>query len=697
MNLKKITEHGSVFKIKKTASDSSEKGKLRRFVKKHPYYHLVMSAFVMNLVIETLGRHSLLAAIDFIFDFPAQFLLGTLIVGITFALSFVIPRRRFAYTFAAFVWLGIAIANCIVLCFRVTPLCAIDFILLRSTFSIIGYYLKVWQIVLASAAILLAVAGVVYIWIKSVPEKRGARRTAKVIAAFAVAAGITAGLAAVNSVFAESTGFLPDDYRTHGFAYSFCATFFDRGVDMPSDYSEEKIRSVCDDIFSEIPDRENAGGSDMPNIIFVQLESFMDISRVKGLELSEDPTPMFSRLKSNCPHGELTVPVTGCGTANTEFEILTGMSVRDFGSGEFPYDTVLQSVPCESIASNLSLLGYKTHALHNNNATFYGRNVVFSALGFDTFTSVEFMEEVTYNSIGWAHDAVLTGEIEKTLDSTGERDFIYAIAVQTHGKYPSDYSGGNIKAACSGANSGIGKRLPEIEYWINEAHEVDNFIGELTRVLSEREERTVLVMFGDHIPDLGLSAADTDNDSIYKTDYVIWDSRTCAAAGDMEPLPADEYEYADIPKHSYQLYPYVLDSIGVDMHGFGAVAVLDAYLSQSDGYRDMLRMLEYDILYGECYSSENGYSFSDMLFGACDIVVESVALDGDVITVTGKGFTPFTEIVVGENTVKTEYISPNMLRAVKNAEIGELVSVSVSDGGKLLRRGNDKFIYGPED
>lgn len=692
MIFKKATEIVSMFKGKRSAS---ERGKLKSFVKKHPNLHLVISAAVMNLIIETLGRHSLIAAIKFIIDFPLQFLLGVLIVGVTFALSFIVPRRRFAYTFAALIWFGLAVANCIVLCFRVTPLCAIDFILLKSTFSIIGYYLTVWQIVLVAAAILIAVAGVVYIWIKSDPVKRGARKVIKAVTAFVVAAGITVGFAAVNSVFAESTGFLPDDYRTNGFTYSFCATFFDRGVDMPADYSEEKVKSVCEKILSAVPDRENAVASDMPNIIFVQLESFMDISRVKGLELSEVPTPMFTRLKSNCPHGELIVPVTGCGTANTEFEILTGMNVRDFGSGEFPYDTVLQTVPCESIASNLSRIGYKTHAMHNNNATFYGRDVVFSALGFDTFTSVEFMEGVTYNSIGWAHDSVLTREIEKSLDSTAEKDFIYAIAVQTHGKYPSDYTGGSIKAFCAGTDSGFGKRLAEIEYWINEAREVDSFIGELTRVLSERQERTVLVLFGDHIPDIGLSVGDMDNGSIYKTDYVIWDSSTCVPAVDMETLSPDLWEYDDVPKQSYQLYPYVLDSVGFDMSGFGVVSVLDAYLYNTENYRDMLKLLEYDILYGKCYSSENGYSFSDISYGTCDIVIDSVSLDRDMLTVRGSGFTPFTEIVVGENTVPTEYISESMLRAVTDAGNGTLVSVSVSDGGKLLRRGNDKFINCP--
>lgn len=57
MIFKKATEIVSMFKGKRSAS---ERGKLKSFVKKHPYLHLVISAAVMNLIIETLGRHSLL-------------------------------------------------------------------------------------------------------------------------------------------------------------------------------------------------------------------------------------------------------------------------------------------------------------------------------------------------------------------------------------------------------------------------------------------------------------------------------------------------------------------------------------------------------------------------------------------------------------------------------------------------------------
>ena len=103
-----------------------------------------------------------------------------------------------------------------------------------------------------------------------------------------------------------------------------------------------------------------------PNIVCVLLESFADPSDVNFLNMSEDPIPNFHNLEANYSSGYLTVPVVGAGTANTEFEVLTGMSMQYFGTGEYPYKTILKQSDCESIASALSKIGYGTHVVHNN-------------------------------------------------------------------------------------------------------------------------------------------------------------------------------------------------------------------------------------------------------------------------------------------------------------------------------------------
>ena len=137
--------------------------------------------------------------------------------------------------------------------------------------------------------------------------------------------------------------------------------------------------------------------------------------------------------------GYYKVPSVGAGTANTEFETITGMSLHYFGPGEYPYKSILKETTCESVPYVLKNLGYSTHAVHNNEANFYGRRSVFPNLGFDTFTSEEYMaDENLQNPLGWVKDSVLTDEIIKCLDSTDSPDYVYTISVQGHGDYPSE-------------------------------------------------------------------------------------------------------------------------------------------------------------------------------------------------------------------------------------------------------------------
>ena len=97
---------------------------------------------------------------------------------------------------------------------------------------------------------------------------------------------------------------------------------------------------------------------ELPNIMFVQLESYFDPTEVEWLRFSEDPIPNLRKLYADYSSGYFKVPSVGAGTANTEFEVLTGMNMRFFGPGEYPYKTYVKTTPLESAASALSSLGY---------------------------------------------------------------------------------------------------------------------------------------------------------------------------------------------------------------------------------------------------------------------------------------------------------------------------------------------------
>ena len=193
--------------------------------------------------------------------------------------------------------------------------------------------------------------------------------------------------------------------------------------------------------------------------------------------------------------GYYKVPSVGAGTANTEFESITGMSMHYFGPGEYPYKSILRETTCESAPYVLKNLGYTTHAVHNNEANFYGRRSIFPNLGFDTFTSEEYMaRENEKNPNGWVKDEVLTDEILKCLDSTEGPDYVYTISVQGHGAYPDEQILEDPEITVSGAPTE--EENNKWEYYVNEIHEMDNFVKELTDKLADYPEDVVLVMYG---------------------------------------------------------------------------------------------------------------------------------------------------------------------------------------------------------
>ena len=172
-----------------------------------------------------------------------------------------------------------------------------------------------------------------------------------------------------------------------------------------------------------------------PNIIFVQLESFFDPTEVEWLRFSEDPIPNLRKMFSEYSSGYFKVPSVGAGTANTEFEVLTGMSMRFFGPGEYPYKTYAKTRTLESAASALKGLGYGAEALHNNGGNFYSRAQVFNNMGFDHYTSKEFMNILQTTPKGWATDDILVPNIMESMDTTEGQDFVFTVSVEGHGEY----------------------------------------------------------------------------------------------------------------------------------------------------------------------------------------------------------------------------------------------------------------------
>ena len=361
--------------------------------------------------------------------------------------------------------------------------------------------------------------------------------------------------------------------------------------------------------------------------------------------------PVYSGLLKSCPSGKLTVPSVGAGTANTEFEVLTGMSLDYFGAGEYPYKTVLQEETCESVAYNLKKLGYHTTAIHNNTGTFYDRNLVYANLGFDCFDCEEYMQGLTYNPLGWAKDKILTQQIVNALSVSKEQDFIYAISVQPHGKYPTEKME-NPHLTATGFSPEDEGRANGFEYYINEVHDTDAFLGLLVSTLNAFDEPTVVVMFGDHLPNLDMTENEIKSGTLFETEYLIWSNQSQKEIRPMKNTRKDLY--------SYQLYSYLFGRLGMNQ---GVLTKFHQKYSIEGEYEEEFETLMYDMLYGdrEVYGGINPYETTEMQMGIAPIEISKVDLIGGSIYVHGKNFTEYSKVMINDKKQETVYLNRNTL------------------------------------
>ena len=696
-----------------------------QWINEHYGLFCLYESLILNLIMESVSRHSVLQALLYVIQRPVMFVFNALILLLFFGIGSIF-RRRMMYNAIIFIMLlALGITNGILLCFRTTPFAAVDFLLITSAIRIVKLYLSPVVIVLILLAIVAAIVLSVVLGLKT-PKYEGKLH---ILATLTIAVVYTFSLIGINrllivcGVATENFSNLADAYHDYGFPYCFANSIINLGMEKPDDYSPELIENVVEGSLNApfpvnplepgmgngllgegthlpggvpvsptgtapeptnlpgeedvIPDTGTDGESEgMPNIIFVQLESFFDPYTVSGLEFSQDPIPFYRELTENYTTGCLYVPSVGAGTANTEFEILTGMNLDFFGPGEYPYKTILKSTTCESIANNLKALGYTAHAIHNNDGTFYDRHIVFSQLGFDTFTPIEYMYDVERNVNGFARDEILVGEILKAMDSTQGEDVIYAISVQAHGEYPSQrlddeepifirYTDLSMEYAWS--------------YYVNQIAEDDLFVRDLVKALEERGEPVLLVLYGDHLPYMNLKTEDVEGGVLTATEYVIWDN-----------IGLDKND-ADL--EAYQLSAKVLEEAEISQ---GILTKLHQNCMGDEDYLNKLEVLQYDMLYGdrEIYGGVNPYEATDLQLGIDEITVTAVEEEEGHIYIYGTGFNEYSHVCVNGETKKTTYVERGML-LMENSDLnaGDIVTVAQIGTDNIMLGETEGYIY----
>lgn len=408
--------------------------------------------------------------------------------------------------------------------YRGTPIELIDCLLAGTAADVVGSYslapdLQVW--------LYLAVEVTLLCCLLRMPNdhKRSIRRMA--VAGIYCAAGICWMYGYTPDVsYWDSVGTTQElGYLCSFYAYA----RRDLVIDKPDAYSRSAAIEILDRYDSETVDT-----ADDIDIIVVMDETLSDLPSTYAFETDTDVMPFLHSLQENTVKGNLLVSVLGGGTADTEWEFLTGCSMAFSGGGGVPYVQYVQRDE-ESLASELLDLGYQTTAFHPYTRTNYNRDAVYPHLGFEQYWALD-DDLVSKEQLRWCvSDAADVIDLIDIYDRNAQSDhrpqFLFNVTMQNHGGYSITES--EIETTVRATAGDL--QTVQLEEYLSLVRASDQALEELITHYQESDRKTIILIYGDHQPSLDgeiteameahliASGADTANgQERFMTPFIIW-------------------------------------------------------------------------------------------------------------------------------------------------------------------------------
>ena len=294
------------------------------------------------------------------------------------------------------------------------------------------------------------------------------------------------------------------NYRTNGFILATISNLQAKTQKQPEGYSKEAVQKIVQK-YQKIAEENNKNrkklSDEKVNVVYVMSESFIDPKLGKHLYDygNKEPIPYTKKIKNSQSSGWAASSEYGGGTANVEFEALTGLS--NFFLNSIPYTSIVPAnKDTPSIVKNFNENGYKTIAMHPYNRNMYRREVVYPNLGFQEYKSADgFKNNSKIDNSKYISDESAFNEVLAELKNSQKPEFIHLVTMQNHMPYEENaYSEHNFSVnAKNGANPENAKTVQAYLEGISRSDKaMKNFLSEIEKL----NEKTIVVFWGDHWP-----------------------------------------------------------------------------------------------------------------------------------------------------------------------------------------------------
>jgi len=637
---------------------------------------LLMIPLVTLMALQIFYNGNLFSVYAWVLKYPKQFLVSYVLMLGIINIFYGLPRKAYlaicGILFGLFSILGFISRQKLII--KGSPLLPTDFSLAKEAIEISSRfkYVYLWMALIAIGAFVL-----IMLMLKFTPREKykWPQKTAVFLTSVTLLTVFYTAFGPIQKAFAlQSNNWSQKmNYEENGMMLGFALNAEYLKVPEPSNYQEgaiKQVREASKATYSADPEFK-------PNIIFVMSEAFWDPTLMKNVSFSQDPMPFFHSLQKSQTSGIMLSPVYGGGTANTEFEALTGFSTQFLPDGSIPYAQYVNK-PIEALPSILQRQGYATSAIHPYDNWFYNRNNVYKNLGFDKFISKEFFNSPKTNG-QYILDTELTKKILDEVKATDKPDFIYATSMQNHGPYSSTQNPQN-KIKVNGSNLSPASQAI-LENYTNTVSDVDQSLKQLIEGLKQSKEPTEVIFYGDHLPMLG------DDYSVYKDAGFVNGDSSYEDYLKLHSVPFVTWNNFSTTKQNLNLSSNFMGTYALQlarksgslmtdflsnlMKNGSDVVMNQDYLSQgkiTPTEVDQYKLLQYDLMFGKNFIDQlepshkpptnNGYIQGDELPKITNVVISN-----GLITIQGENFVENDKVYIDGKPMESTFASSNGLSA----------------------------------
>ena len=317
------------------------------------------------------------------------------------------------------------------------------------------------------------------------------------------------------------------NYQRNGFIAGLLYNTHVTAMAKPEGYSKEAVEAVAKRYQAEAAELNQGRTAtiDKTNVVIILSESFSQPAWLKTVKFPQDVIPKTTAAMRQTVSGRMLAPGFGSGTANTEYELLTGQSLSQLSPQlSIPYEQLVSNYDTyPSTVGYLKDRGLKPIAIHPFSPRMYARTKVFQTFGFDKYIS---KDDMTFDSHGggrFIDDESAFNEVIHQIDSNDKPVLAHLITMQNHMPYGGQYDD-PIKPT-----SGLeGKFANVAGQYARGLARTDDALADLFAKLKKSPEPTAVIFYGDHLPPQVYPQSLVEREgtlTAHQTPYLIWSNR----------------------------------------------------------------------------------------------------------------------------------------------------------------------------